>query len=92
MAANDWPEGAVGSASIAGALAKAQAEMSNPSFDSQNPHFKNRFASLAAVRNAVIPVLSKHGICLTQNIITTETGIECTTTLWHELSMLSYSI
>lgn len=68
---------------IAGALAKAQAEMSNPAFDSQNPHFRNRFASLAAVRNAVVPCLAKHGICLTQNLETREGAIACTTFLTH---------
>lgn len=68
---------------IAAALAKAQGDMANPSFDSQNPHFRNRFASLAAVRNAVVPVLAKHGICLTQNIQTCEGSIACTTTLTH---------
>ena len=48
---------------IAKALAAAQAEMSNPSFDSQNPHFKSRFASLASVRNAVVPVLAVYRTC-----------------------------
>lgn len=84
---NDWPEGQQprenGCATLAAALAKAQAEMSNPGFDSQNPHFRSRFASLASVRNAVVPVLAKHGICLTQDILTTESGISCTTTLSH---------
>lgn len=73
-----------GVGAIAGALAKAQLAMSNPSFDSQNPHFKNRFASLAAVRNAVVPVLAKHGICLTQDLRTTENAVSCTTILTHE--------
>jgi ERF superfamily len=68
---------------IADALAKAQAAMSNPTFDSKNPHFGNRFASLAAVRNAVVPVLAKHGISLTQNLETRENGIACTTLLTH---------
>jgi hypothetical protein len=69
---------------IAKALAAAQAEMSNPGFDSQNPHFRSKFASLASVRNAVVPVLAKHAICMTQDLRTTETGIACTTTLTHE--------
>jgi ERF superfamily len=68
---------------IAAALAKAQCEMSNPSFDAQNPHFKNRYASLAAVRNAVIPVLSKHGVALLQSIETGEGTVRCTTHLYH---------
>jgi hypothetical protein len=51
---------------LASALEKAQAEMSNPTFDSTNPHFKSKFASLAAVREAVLPVLNKHGLSVTQ--------------------------
>jgi hypothetical protein len=69
---------------IAKALAAAQAEMTNPAFDSQNPHFRSRFASLASVRNAVVPVLARHGISMTQDVTTTDKGIACTTTLWHE--------
>lgn len=71
---------------VAKALAAAQAEMRNPVFDSQNPHYRNAFASLASVRNAVVPVLAKHGISMTQNLETTGDGkgVACTTTLWHE--------
>ena len=69
---------------IATALAKAQAEMQNPSFDSANPHFKSKFASLAAVRNAVVPVLAKHGISLIQDVRTNDAGaVTCTTILTH---------
>ncbi len=49
-------------------LAAAQAEMQNPGFDRQNPHFHNRFASLAAIRNAIIPCLAKHGLACVQVI------------------------
>jgi len=68
---------------IAKALAAAQADMQNPSFDSQNPHFKSRFATLAAVRNSTVPVLAKHGISVTQDLQTTESGVACITTLTH---------
>jgi hypothetical protein len=40
--------------------------MQNPVFDKVNPHFKSKFASLAAVRDAVVPVLARFGISLTQ--------------------------
>ena len=66
------------------ALAKAQAEMQNPSFDSMNPHFRNKFASLASVRNAVIPVLSKYGLTLTQELTNGERGPKVTTLVAHE--------
>jgi hypothetical protein len=69
---------------LAKALAAAQGEMSNPQFDSANPHFKNRFASLAAVRNAVIPVLARHGISCSQDLRTVENGVACVTVLTHE--------
>jgi hypothetical protein len=73
-----------GFGAIAKALAAAQSEMRNPAFDSSNPHFRSSFASLASVRNAVVPVLSRHGIAMTQDVQTTEKGVACFTTLWHE--------
>jgi hypothetical protein len=69
--------------SIAEALAKAQVEMKNPALDSVNPHFKSKFANLASVRNAVVPVLAKHGVFVAQNLTNTERGIACTTILTH---------
>lgn len=51
---------------LAVALVNAQKEMENPGFDSQNPHFKSKYASLLAVCDAVIPVFNKHGISVTQ--------------------------
>ena len=54
------------SSTLVDALAAAQAEMKNPTFDKINPHFKSKFASLAAVRDAVVPVLARHGIAMTQ--------------------------
>jgi hypothetical protein len=68
---------------LAAALAKAQAEMANPKFDKLNPHFKNKFASLASVRDAVIPVLAKHGIACIQDLTNVEGGVACTTILMH---------
>lgn len=65
------------------ALAEAQAEMKNPALDSVNPHFKSKFANLASVRNAVIPVLAKHGLFLAQDLTNTERGIACKTIISH---------
>ena len=48
------------------ALAKAQGEMTNVGKDSTNPHFRKTYASLAAVRDHVIPALSRHGIAVVQ--------------------------
>jgi ERF superfamily len=68
---------------LAAALAKAQTEMQNPGFDSTNPHFRNKFASLAAVRNAVVPIFAKHGIFVSQDLTSLETGVSCVTILTH---------
>ena len=53
-------------ASLFSALLAAQAEMEPATINKQNPHFKNRYADLGAVRDAVIPVLTKHGILVSQ--------------------------
>lgn len=68
---------------LAAALAKAQAEMSNPAFDATNPHFRNKYASLAAIRNATIPTLSKHGIAVVQSLRSGDHGVVCETMLMH---------
>ena len=70
-------------AEIAAALAKAQSEMQNPQFDSKNPHFKSSYASLASVRNAVVPVLAKHGISVMQDVVSNPEGVTCTQLLAH---------
>jgi hypothetical protein len=51
---------------LGAALAKAQAEMTNPAKDKINPHFRAKYADLATVRDAVVPKLAKHGIAITQ--------------------------
>ena len=70
-------------ADLAVALVKAQGELKNPSFDSQNPHFKNKYASLATVRDTVTPVLAKHGLAVVQLLGRGEGGITCETVLLH---------
>jgi hypothetical protein len=51
---------------IAAALAKAQAEMKNPPKDASNPHYGSKYADLASVRDAVVPVLARHGLSVAQ--------------------------
>jgi hypothetical protein len=48
------------------ALAAAQGELENAHKTSSNPHFKSKYADLAEVLNTVRPVLSKHGLAVTQ--------------------------
>ena len=71
-------------AQLVAAMAKAQASMKNPSFDRVNPHFKSKYTSLAAVRDAVLPALAKEGLALMQFICTAEDMVVCTTLLSHE--------
>lgn len=49
-----------------GALASAQGEMENASKNSENQHFRSKYADLAEVLNTVRPVLSRHGLSVTQ--------------------------
>lgn len=71
-------------AKLYAALVKAQGEFKNPGFDKTNPHFKSKFASFAAVREAVLPILNKYGIALLQSPATDEKGIGITTVIVHE--------
>jgi ERF superfamily len=48
------------------ALANAQAEMKNATLNKVNPHFKSKYADLPTIRDATIPTLAKHGLCITQ--------------------------
>jgi hypothetical protein len=68
---------------IAAAFAKAQLEMQNPVFDSKNPHFRSSYASLASVRNSIVPVLAKHGIAFSQDVTTGDGWVACKTMLLH---------
>ena len=51
---------------LAEALAKAQAELSPVPFDSNNPFYKSRYASLSAVIAEVRKVLPNHGLSIVQ--------------------------
>lgn len=68
---------------LAKALAEAQAELKNPPLDSENPHFKSRFCSLAGARDAIIPVLAKHGLSLIQSAGSDERGPKLVCLLMH---------
>lgn len=52
-------------AELAAALAKAQSVMGPAIINRVNPHFKNRYADLAAVYDAIRKPLSDHGLSLT---------------------------
>jgi hypothetical protein len=55
-----------GHATIAAALAAAQSEMGKALKQSNNPHFRMKYADLGNVMDACLPALTKNGICLVQ--------------------------
>lgn len=68
---------------IATALAKAQGEIQNPTFNKTNPHFKSSYADLSSVLNAVRPVFSKHNLAIVQMTNIEEAGIVLYTRIVH---------
>ena len=61
---------------LAAALAKAQAEIKNAAKDSENPHFRSKYADLASVWDACRGPLTKHGLSVIQmpHSVCDETG------------------
>lgn len=52
--------------SLAKALLAVQRDLEPVTKDSTNPHFKNKYASLPAIFEAVLPVLNKAGLVIIQ--------------------------
>ena len=69
---------------ISKALVEAQLEMSNPVKGAKNPFFNSKYADLNSVREAVIPVLNKHGISVLQPMTTLDGRNFVKTVLLHE--------
>ena len=71
-------------AKIAPALLAAQAEITWACKDSTNPHFKNRYADLQSVIEAIKPALNKHGVFFSQHPTPSDAGtLGLTTILLH---------
>lgn len=68
---------------IAPALVKAQAKIKAAIKDSQNPFFKNKYADLASVIEAVRIPLNEAGVCFLQPASATEEGVAVETVLLH---------
>ena len=69
---------------IAAALAAAQSQMPKAAKDSQNPHFRSKYADLASVQDACFPHLNANGIAVVQPVEAGEGGYFVRTTLLHE--------
>lgn len=54
----------IGALSVA--LIGAQSELKNAPFNATNPHFKNKYADLACLRDCTAPILAKHGLAIVQ--------------------------
>lgn len=65
------------------ALAAAQSEMGKALKDSENPHFKSKYADLSSVVNACFPALTRNGIAVLQPPYDDETGRYVKTILVH---------
>lgn len=70
---------------IAKALAEAQAMMKSAEFDSFNPHYKSRFASLAAMMDVARLPMAHNGLALTHGMMmpSDATRMTLVTTLMH---------
>lgn len=71
-------------AKIYAAFVKAQKEFAPALKSSSNPHFKSRYADLAACVEAVIDALNNHGIAMIQRTHPDETGVTVETVFLHE--------
>lgn len=65
------------------ALVTAQTELKNIQTDSMNPHFKNKYASLAACLDATKEILAKYCMVIVQTCRLQDHTVVCVTTLWH---------
>ena len=67
------------------ALSHFQGEVGAPRKESENPHFRSKFADLAEVIATAKPVLAKHGLALTQLADgSARDGVTITTMLTHK--------
>lgn len=68
---------------LAAALAKAQGAMGSARKDSENPHFKSRYADLASIWDACRAPLSANGLAVMQRVKMDAAGVIITTMLVH---------
>jgi hypothetical protein len=69
---------------IAKVLPKAQASMGEVFKNANNPAFRSKYADLAAVIDAVVPALNRHGITLLQPAAFDGQAVRVATMLLHE--------
>jgi hypothetical protein len=68
---------------LAPALIKAQAQIEGATKDSMNPHFRNKYADLASVTDAIKKPLNDNGLAYTQRIHPMDGGVGVETIIIH---------
>lgn len=71
-------------AALASALLAVQKELPTVKKGKVNPFFKNKYADLASVLQALLPIITKNGLVLTQQVSNIDGMSALTTTLIHE--------
>lgn len=71
-------------AELATALSIAQGQIDDASKGSINPHFRSKYADLAAVRSVIREPLAVNGLSIIQTPKTVQGGVEVTTLLLHK--------
>ena len=69
---------------LATALAIAQGQIEDASKGSINPHFRSKYADLAAVRSVIREPLAANGLSIVQTPKTVQGGVDVTTLLLHK--------
>ena len=69
---------------LATALAIAQGQIEDASKSSINPHFRSKYADLAAVRSVIREPLAANGLSIVQTPKTVQGGVDVTTLLLHK--------
>jgi len=71
------------SETLSSAMVAALGALNNVTKNATNPHFKNRYASLDAILDAVRPILHKNGLALSQTPLTADGMVGVTTRIIH---------
>lgn len=67
-----------------GAMSAAQAELRNPVKNMRNSHFKNEYADLTSVLDAIRPVISSHGLSIIQSVDMIDERVTIQTQINHQ--------
>jgi hypothetical protein len=69
---------------ISAALVTAQGDLEHASKDSTNPHFKSKYADIAAIWDAAKPVLKANDLAALQDVSVCELGVGVRTRIIHK--------